>query len=96
MGILDNILFVINCDFSEHESIKELQALVNKVQEELNLIKPDPEVYTFSALFNLFSSQLINLSEKDQLRMLQWKTEEELTDFSISETEQFESAFSQI
>ena len=94
MGILDNILFVINCDFSEHESIKELQALVDKVQEELNLIKPDPEVYTFSALFNLFSSPLINLSEKDQLRMLQWKTEEELTDFSISETEQFESAFS--
>ena len=94
MGILDNILFVINCDFSEHESIKELQTLVNKVQEELNLIKPDPEVYTFSALFNLFSSPLIRLSEKDQLRMLQWKTEEDLTDFSIGETEQFESAFS--
>ena len=93
MGILDNILFVINCDFSEHESMEELQALVNKVQEELGLIKPDPEVYTFSALFNLFSSPLISLSEKDQLRMLQWKTEEELTDFSISETEQFESAF---
>ena len=93
MGILDNILFVINCDFSEHESMEELQALVNKVQEELGLIKPDPEVYTFSALFNLFSSPLISLSEKDQLRMLQWKTEEELTDFSISETEQFKSAF---
>ena len=93
MGILDNILFVINCDFSEHESMEELQTLVNKVQEELGLIKPDPEVYTFSALFNLFSSPLISLSEKDQLRMLQWKTEEELTDFSISETEQFESAF---
>jgi GTPase SAR1 family protein len=93
MGILDNILFVINCDFSEHESMKELQALVNKVQEELGLIKPDPEVYTFSALFNLFSSPLISLSEKDQLRMLQWKTEEELTDFSVSETGQFESAF---
>ena len=93
MGILDNILFVINCDFSEHECMEELQTLVNKVQEELGLIKPDPEVYTFSALFNLFSSPLISLSEKDQLRMLQWKTEEELTDFSISETEQFESAF---
>ena len=93
MGILDNIVFVINCDFSEHESIEELQALVNKVKEELGLIKPEPEVYTFSALFNLFSSPLISLSEKDQLRMLQWKTEEELTDFSISETQKFESAF---
>jgi GTPase SAR1 family protein len=93
MGILDNILFVINCDFSEHESMEELQALVNKVREELGLIKPDPEVFTFSALFNLFSSPQISLSEKDQLRMLQWKTEEALTDFSISETAQFESAF---
>jgi len=63
------------------------------VQEELALIKPEPDVYTFSALFNLFSSPLINLSEKDQLRMLQWKTEEELTDFSVSETERFESTF---
>jgi hypothetical protein len=93
MGILDNILFVINCDFSEHESMEELQALVSKVQEELALIKPEPDVYTFSALFNLFSSPLISLSEKDQLRMLQWKTEEELTDFSVSETERFETTF---
>lgn len=93
MGILDNILFVINCDFSEHESMEELRALINKVQEELGLIKPDPELYTFSALYNLFSSPQISLSEKDQLRMLQWKTEEELTEFSIRETEQFESAF---
>jgi GTPase SAR1 family protein len=93
MGIIDNILFVINCDFSEHESIEELQALVGKVQEELALIKPEPEVYTFSALFNLFSSPMLNLSEKDQLRMLQWKAEEELTDFSVRETERFKSTF---
>jgi GTPase SAR1 family protein len=93
MGIIDNILFVINCDFSEHESIEELQALVGKVQEELALIKPAPEVYTFSALFNLFSSPMLNLSEKDQLRMLQWKAEEELTDFSVRETERFKSTF---
>ncbi|MGD8944470.1 MAG: hypothetical protein PVJ37_14465, partial [Desulfobacterales bacterium] len=91
MGILDNILFVVNCDFSEHESMHELQALVNKVKEELALIKPDPEVYTFSALFNLFSSPHLTLSEKDQLRMQQWQTEAELTDFSNQETVQFKS-----
>jgi GTPase SAR1 family protein len=93
MGILDNTVFVINCDFSEHESIEELRTLVGKVQDELALIKPEPEVYTFSALFNLFSSPVLTLSEKDQLRMLQWKTEEALTDFSIRETERFKSAF---
>ena len=93
MGILDNILFVINCDFSEHESMEELEVLVGKVQEELALIKPEPEVYTFSALFNLFSSPQMNLSEKDQLRMLQWKTEEALTEFSVEQTMRFQSAF---
>jgi len=93
MGILDNILFIINCDFSEHESMEELEILVKKVKEELALIKPDPEVYTFSALFNLFSSPQLTLSEKDQLRMQQWKTEEELTDFSVRETARFQSIF---
>ncbi|MBW2432236.1 MAG: dynamin family protein [Deltaproteobacteria bacterium] len=89
MGILDNILFVINCDFSEHESMRELQTLVNKIKEELALIKPDPEVYTFSVLFNLFSSPDLALSEKDQLRMQQWQAETELTEFSNRETNQF-------
>jgi GTPase SAR1 family protein len=93
MGILDNILFVVNCDFSEHDSMEELETLLGKVNEELALIKPDPEVYTFSALFNLFSSPQLTLSEKDQLRMLQWKAEEELTDFSVRETMRFQSAF---
>jgi GTPase SAR1 family protein len=93
MGILDNILFVVNCDFSEHDSMEELEILVNKVKDELALIKPDPEMYTFSALFNLFSSPQLELSEKDQLRMQQWKTEEELTDFSARETMRFQSAF---
>jgi len=93
MGILDNILFVVNCDFSEHESIEELEILVGKVQEELALIKPEPEVFTFSALFNLFSSPRLNLSEKDQLRMLQWKAEEEMIDFSVEETMRFQWAF---
>jgi hypothetical protein len=93
MGILDNILFVVNCDFSEHESMEELETLLGKVREELALIKRDPEVYAFSALFNLFSSPQLTLSEKDKLRMLQWKAEKELTDFSAGETVRFQSAF---
>jgi len=40
MGILDNILFVLNCDFSEHPSIEDLKALAGRVSEELALIKP--------------------------------------------------------
>jgi GTPase SAR1 family protein len=93
MGILDNILFIVNCDFSEHESMGELETLLGRVKEELALIKPDPEVYTFSTLFNLFSSPQLTLSEKDKLRMLQWKAEQELTEFSARQTMRFQSAF---
>jgi hypothetical protein len=93
MGIMDNILFVVNCDFSEHESMDELQRLIGKVREELALIKPDPDVYTFSALFNLFSSPRLDLSAKDRLRMQQWETEAEMTELSSSETLRFRSTF---
>ncbi|MBW2643026.1 MAG: dynamin family protein [Deltaproteobacteria bacterium] len=91
MGIMDNILFVINCDLSEHESINDLNALIAKVKEELSMIKPDPEIFSISALFNLFRVQNMNLSQKDSLRLAQWEKEKELTDFSNLETERFES-----
>jgi GTPase SAR1 family protein len=93
MGILDNIVFVINCDFSEHESLAELQKLIERVQEELALIKPEPEVYAFSTLFNLFSSSEGSILEKDRLRMQQWKADQEMIDFSARETRRFLSAF---
>ena len=93
MGILENILFVINCDFSEHESTEELQKLIGRVQEELALIKPEPAVYAFSALFNLFASSESNILEKDRLRMQQWKADRKMTGFSDKETQRFLSAF---
>jgi GTPase SAR1 family protein len=93
MGIIDNIIFVINCDFSEHESINDLKSLIKNVKEELAIIKPSPEIYSLSALFNLFKAQRDNLSQKDRLRLEQWEKEPELTAFSDSEAARFESSF---
>ena len=74
MGILDNILFVLNCDFSEHPSIEELRTrLPGGSAEELSLIKPEPELFAFSALFNLFASQDGRLSDKDRRRLEAWR-----------------------
>lgn len=92
MGILDNILFVVNNDFSEHESSDELEKLVVKIREELSLLRPDPDVYTFSALFNLFSSQSVNLTKRDSLRLSQWMEEEDIVAASNRETKRFQSA----
>jgi len=93
MGILENIVFVINFDFSEHESIDDLRSLVNRVREELSMIKPDPDVYTFSALYNLFSAHPKSLSDKDRLRYKQWTADGKFTEFSNRETVLFESFF---
>jgi GTPase SAR1 family protein len=92
MGIMDNIIFVINCDFSEHDSLEELSALVQKIKEEIVLIKSDPEVYAFSALYHLFKSQTDRLSEKDGNRLGYWEQEESLIKFSRQQLEEFNAS----
>jgi hypothetical protein len=96
MGILDNILFVLNCDFSEHPSIEELKSLAARVADELSLIKPGPGLFAFSALFNLFSSQDGRLSDKDRRRLEAWRAEPELVEFSRQESDRFSTAFHEI
>ena len=93
MGILENIVFVINFDFSEHESIDDLKSLVNRIREEISMIKPDPDIYTFSALYNLFSAHNQSLSDKDRLRFEQWTDDRKFTELSKRETILFESFF---
>lgn len=95
MGIIDNTIFVINCDFSEHESKKDLVGLVKKNNEELSLIAHKPEVYTISALYNLFKSRYENLSERDRDRLSHWEKETSLTEFSDQQTSAFLKSFHQ-
>ncbi|NOZ68681.1 MAG: hypothetical protein GXP46_05440 [Deferribacteres bacterium] len=92
MGIIENILFVLNIDFSEHESLNDLKSLIEKVREELALIKPDPDVYSFSALFNLFSALSGSLTKRDKLRLGQWKAEKDFVSFANKETARFNSS----
>ena len=58
MGIMDNILFVINCDFSEHESIEDLNALIEKVKEELSLIKPAPRYILYQCFLTCLKCKI--------------------------------------
>jgi len=96
MGILDNVLFVLNCDFSEHPSIEDLKGLAGRVSEELALIRSEPQIYAFSALFNLFEALGGRLAEKDRRRQDHWRAETELVNFSGQETRRFTSVFSEI
>ena len=93
MRIMDNFLFVLNCDFSEHESVENMKNLAEKVKEEISAIKPVQEIYSFSALYNLFKTINKNLPEKDKLRFAQWEKETGFVDFSDRETERFKDSF---
>ena len=92
MGLLKNIFFVLNCDFSEHEDLKGLTGLVNRLRDELGMISSAPEIFTFSVLYNLFRSlegQDGVLARKDLLRLEQWREEADMAAFSDQETDQF-------
>ncbi|MCP4694227.1 MAG: hypothetical protein GY859_39705 [Desulfobacterales bacterium] len=93
MGIMDNILFVINCDCSEHESLEDLLAIVDKTREDLALLKPDPAIFTVSALLNLFTRRAESLTRKDQLRLEQWREDQAMVAFLDEEKERFQSTF---
>ncbi len=95
MGLTKNILFVLNCDFSEHENLADMDRLNAKVQEEIGMVLPSPRLFAFSVLYNLFSSMDTAddngqvLSRKDRLRLGQWREETDMVAFSDKENERF-------
>jgi len=54
MGLLENILFVNNCDLSEHDTLADLVASEQNTRQELSFLLDAPELYSFSALMRLF------------------------------------------
>jgi GTPase SAR1 family protein len=72
MGIAENMLFVCNCDFNEHDSLEDLTHLVQKIREELSMVSIDPRLFVFSALYHLFQKQQSKLSPRDNNRLEEW------------------------
>ncbi|MFZ7126985.1 MAG: dynamin family protein [Desulfobacterales bacterium] len=93
MGISDHLLFVLNVDFSEHETGEDLEALFEKVREELAMLVPSPRVFPISALFRLFKVQKESLPEKDRLRLEQWESAADLLEVSEAGECRFLEAF---
>jgi hypothetical protein len=91
MGIEENTLFIVNCDLSEHESQEDMLHIINKIKEELAIVRPEPVVYAFSALLNLFRSISDNLSKRNGLRLAHWEEEGNMVSFSHDEKKKFES-----
>jgi len=92
MGLVKNIFFVVNCDFSEHANLSDLRKLIRRVDEELSMILQGPKIFSLSALYNLFRSVGRNggeLPRKERLRLEQWQEEVDMAAFSDAETDRF-------
>jgi GTPase SAR1 family protein len=85
MGIAHNMLFVCNCDIDEHESVSDLNTLLQKISEELSLMLPEAQLFVFSALHHLFDSCRKGLSARDAARLSQWEKSNDLVAFSNAE-----------
>ncbi len=81
MGLLENILFVVNVDISEHEGVDDVRALVDRVAGEISLIRPGAEVVAVSALFNLLSGAGPDTAPREAARLEQWREDRDLVDF---------------
>ncbi len=92
MGLLDHTFFVINCDLNEHDSIDDLNRVRQKVIEDVALIAPSPEIYVFSSLYQLFSSQGKTLADKDAARMNHWREHSDLISLHEKELKTFNAA----
>ena len=91
MGIIDNTLFVLNCDISEHETLQDLEVLRKKTADELSLVVPGAHLYAFSALLRLFELLGAGISEKERLRMAQWVGQKEIAGYCAGQFEAFQT-----
>ena len=95
MGILETVIFVVNCDLSEHESLEDLWEGIRKIEADLSLICPEPRIFTFSALFVLMSQMESDLSPRDRDRFAHWRRETAMVDFSTAERTRFDQFIEQ-
>ncbi len=90
MGILENVLFVVNVDFNEHPTLQELLRLLERVRGELSLQVAEPALYAFSALYHLFSRLEEHLSPKERKLLEGWRADADMTAWSEREIGRFQ------
>ena len=92
LGLMGNVLFINNCDLSEHENIQDLKRIESDIRRELGYLTPEPELFSFSALFNLFEG-ISQLSERNARRLELWKSDPPMAGYSTESTKEFEGVY---
>ncbi len=68
-----HIVFVNNCDLSEHESLDDLIRIEQKILTDLSFLDMEPALYSVSALYHLFKGQEKQLNRRDAARLALWR-----------------------
>ncbi len=93
MGILENVLFVLNVDFNEHPGLEDLERLHERVRGELEHLVAEPSLYAFSALYHLFLRLEERLSLKERKLLETWQADPRLIAWSEREMRRFQADF---
>ncbi|MDJ0780593.1 MAG: dynamin family protein [Desulfosarcinaceae bacterium] len=91
MGSMDNILFIINCDMSEHDHLADMKRVIDRTREELLALTPAPAVFALSALYHLFALPDADLSAKDSGRLTAWQSDSEMIRFVEAQRGSFDT-----
>ncbi len=96
LGLFDHLIFVNNCDLSEHENIEDMLNIETGILQDLSFLKIAPPVFSFSCLYHLFSSLESRLKARDKARLKLWQTQKKMTAYSREQFEAFKSLFFKI
>jgi len=96
LGLMENILFIFNCDLSEHETLNNLKVTRDRTIAELKLLVPDVRIFPFSALYTLFDALGKKLSSKNKKRLGLWQEDKEMIAFCTKEYSRFLAGFNQL
>ncbi len=96
LGLIENILFVNNCDLTEHENLADLEAIESRIRQELEFLTPAPRVYSFSALYNLFQASGSRLPKKDLNRLKLWRQEDKTIGYCNKNSNAFQQTLTHL
>jgi hypothetical protein len=95
LGLLDNILFINNCDLTEHEDLDDLIKIETSIYDHLEFLDVHPNIFSFSSLYNLFLKRESKLSQKETGQLRLWQKEKKIVAYCDAKTMEFNSFFKQ-
>ncbi len=93
LGLLDNIIFINNCDFSEHENFDDLLKIETSIRGNIEFLEINPKIFSLSSLYNLFKECKAKLNNKDLIRLKLWQEEKKAIKYCDLQTQEFNLFF---